>query len=92
MEPTILSFLEAYLKWADDGAPSRKPFDRQFGLCTNAAIYGIDYHDMAGHFDTDTPFNTSVENYCNETGIHHLNPKRIQWVKDKIKELKNESI
>ena len=94
MQPTILSFLEAYLKWIEEGAPQYKPFDRTFGLCSSAAIYGIDYYQMAGHFKTDHPFNPSIYEYTNESnkGTHHLNPKRIQWVKDKIKELRNESI
>ena len=92
MQPTILDFLESYLKWAEDGAPQYKPFDRAFGLCMNARIYSIDYYLMAGHFSTDTPFNVSTDHYYSEVGTHHLNPKRIQWVKDKIEELKNESI
>lgn len=94
MQPTILSFLESYLKWVEDGAPQDKPFNRAFGLCTNAAIYGIDFYIMAGHFHIDAPFNSGTDEYNHDSrlGNHHLNLFRIQWVKDKIKELKNESI
>ena len=92
MQPTILDFLESYLKWVHDGAPYRMPFDPTMGLCSNAAIFGLDYWSMANQFDTVIPFNIDEDEYSYESKrkSHHLNPKRIQWVKDKILELKNE--
>ena len=93
MQPTILGFLESYLKWAEEGGKHLMPFNASYGLCSNAAIFGLDYWDMAKQFHSSYAFN-DVSSYAHDSveRIHHLNPKRIQWIKNKIEELKNESI
>lgn len=92
MTPELKEFLEDYLKWVEAGAPQLKPFDRELGLCTNAEDYGyLAFSALRSELDKDfpnnksTPFNYSLDDYCSERGEMHLNEKRLNWVREKLR-------
>lgn len=87
---TLQQFYNDYAAWLDAGAPEGRPFDRGYGLCHNLGKFADrDAHiEMTRQFeaaglDIDYPFTGRYQfetDFDNET--MHLNPKRIQWVKD----------
>lgn len=95
---TLLNFYKAYNQWIGSDAPEGEPFSRKRGLCWNLIyIYGDDfdnlYEEMYSQFenaglDVVTPFDNSNYAYMksSKNSACHLNEKRVQWVKDKLKE------
>lgn len=95
---TLLNFYKAYNQWLSSGAPEDKPFSRKRGLCWNL-VYGyaeegsnlleemIDQFEKAG-LNTEYPFDLDMDMYTSSSkvAIIHKNPKRVKWVKDKLKE------
>lgn len=95
-------FYIAYWAWLQDGANEDSyVFSRSTGLCTNLWRYG-DYSKDAGdasdimlsqfrnlELEVTHPFNKSSEDYWDETykSRAHLNPKRIEWVRNKVSQL-----
>lgn len=92
----LTEFYREYSAWLDSGAPENAPFKRTAGLCYSIKLlYGrrevtdIVRSEMSAQFcaarlDRSTPFNSDVNTYADEsdTCSIHLNPQRIQWVKD----------
>lgn len=97
---SLLGFYKAYSDWIDAGAPQGKPFSRKVGLCSNLLnMYGdngIILREMGVEFEDEnleaaTPFDQDYEEYiktCDNSACH-LNEKRVQWVKNKLKEGEN---
>ena len=92
---TLKEFYQAYAAWLDAGAPSLEPFSRAVGLCGNLTIFTKDWHPlfdaMKSQFeeaglDHEYPFGgeESYYTYC-YYGTAHLNPERIEWVKEHCK-------
>ncbi|MDR5839344.1 hypothetical protein [Caballeronia sp. LZ034LL] len=94
----LTKFYQAYVKWLDEGAPIYHTFDRHHGLCMNLkrwsnryaqVEYGSLIDEMARQLEDVGlgflhPFNDNSFsfNYEADRGESHLNPKRIQWVRD----------
>jgi len=94
----LTEFYRAYLAWVEAGAVYSGGFSVRYGLCNNLAKY---FHysnyvlccELADQFEEaglehTLPFNGDSHEYFYETnsGACHLNPKRIQWVRDHCKE------
>lgn len=89
---TLQQFYNDYAAWLDAGAPEDRRFYRGYGLCDN--LYSQPYcniylmNEMKGQFktaglDIHYPFGGSeVFEYETDNLTFHLNPSRIQWVKD----------
>lgn len=87
-----LEFLEDYLAWVNNSAPEPNEYFKQnAGLCSNAVWYGVRKEIVESWFMHSFPFNYNEIHYYKERN-KTLNPKRIQWVKDRISFLKNETI
>ena len=91
--PELTQFYRDYAAWLDVGAPDLKPFMRHKGLCANSASYPDSmYREMIQQFldaglSDSQPFNDANNpdnDYWAESGrgTCHLNPARIQWVRD----------
>lgn len=94
----LTQFYREYLKWVDSGASRNLPFDPGFGLCANLYEHLVDttiYPEVLGEMTMQFsdaglndihPFNDDILTYISdrEAATHHLNPKRIQWVRDHI--------
>lgn len=95
MNKTLKEFYQAYAAWLDAGAPDGQPFYRNVGLCHSLGKFGGDrdaYIEMGRQFeaaglDYKYPFNNSQGDYYDMSGLysHHLNPLRVQWVKNHAK-------
>lgn len=95
-----LEFLEAYLAWVNNGAPEPNEHDfcKDWGICVLYSYYANMlsklYIAIPKYWfgDQKFPFNNEDENQYVAEHNKTLNPKRIQWVKDRISFLKNEII
>lgn len=89
----LTQFYQAYLAWVEDGAPIINPnFKRRYGLCANVCDWApacnlVD--EMTDQFEAAElnllyPFNDYGADYKQDSKsrTHHLNEKRIQWVRD----------
>lgn len=95
MNKLLQAFYNAYAAWIDAGAPHKQPFYRNAGLCHNLGKFGGDrdaYIEMVRQFeaaglDCKYPFNDDEDDYLTNSfdSDHHINLKRIQWVKDHTK-------
>ena len=91
---TLKEFYQAYAAWLDAGAPDFLPFSRASGLCNNLHSFTKSfnaYREMESQFDDagldpDYPFG-GEDDYLGRSAERkqHLNPLRIQWVKDHAK-------
>lgn len=94
----LTAFYKSYLDWLDVGAPHEQPYSRKYGLCSNILHYYFNSNwrnyypikeEMKNQFDqagihTIYPFEGSKYHY-HDAAEHrklHLNPARIQWVRD----------
>jgi len=92
----LTEFYTSYLAWLEEGAPA-EPFSRQEGLCWCLNYFAVhcDYDaeklldEMCDQFrEADLsvryPFHRDGSEFSNERTLAacHLNPKRIQWVKE----------
>ena len=92
---TLKEFYQAYAAWLDAGAPDNKPFSRAVGLCANLTRFADAPDDlrreMIGQFkaaglDSRYPFGSEVGYYIFYIfAKQHLNPKRIEWVREHCK-------
>ncbi len=91
----LSAFLASWLVWAENGAPDYEPYNRSVGLCSNSRRHshaaGRELEDeLEDDFpdDTSTPFNDDDNPYWDETASrgHHLNPRRLAWVRRKLAE------
>lgn len=90
---TMREFYRAYWAWLGAGAPvEHHTFLRQLGLCGNAERFGVQnaYVKIARATGSTMPFNEGSSSpgkgltYYEERTARamHLNPARIQWIKD----------
>jgi hypothetical protein len=106
MSDLLKAFYIAYLAWIDAGATQSKTFSRGVGLCSNFDEYmlraGLDFPKIGeeqramyvDHFNYSCyPFHESSFQYADEcwSDTCHLNPKRIQWVRDQVAKIKEET-
>lgn len=95
----LTQFYREYLKWVESGAPTdHHCFERKYGLCANLAsscesiaVSGTLLEELITQFEdagltSAYPFDADIHAYKvnMEKLIHHLNPNRIQWVRDHI--------
>lgn len=96
----LLAFYKAYLAWTQSENMHSHPYFEMVGLCTNSYNFANSHDgnfefeiclEMQDQFEymglSDVyPFNKDADAYAYEhlAEKSHLNPKRIQWVKDRI--------
>jgi hypothetical protein len=89
----LTDFYNAYNNWLNDGAPAHELFSRETGLCSCIIMWLPGYLQIiemrsqfaAASLSTCYPFNEEFDDYLADTNKGaHLNPKRIQWVKDHL--------
>ncbi|WP_244832349.1 hypothetical protein [Caballeronia sp. TF1N1] len=97
----LTAFYQAYLWWLTLGANEDMGFSRYHGLCGALRQWAnrnaqIEYRQLSDEMrmqfswerlDFLHPFHPTTQDYNREVdrGEAHLNPKRIQWVKDHVK-------
>lgn len=96
------SFYIAYWAWLQDGAKEdSNGFSRRQGLCSNLWRYGgyttpthqavnlMLFQFVSATLNEDHPFNATGDAYWKETKMlmAHTNPKRIEWVRNKVSQL-----
>lgn len=99
----VLVFLKAYIKWVDKGASvDHTIFTSRTGLCTMFQTWGLYRNkniamcDLKKHLpwtvNRSLPFNPTPMHYGDECkgDFTHLNPQRINWVKQTIKQLEKD--
>lgn len=96
------NFYVAYLDWARHGATEEhKIFERGFGLCGNFEMFVPegevqDYEKeltdqfRAAGLSMHYPFGCQKYTDDCDTGLHHLDHKRIEWVESRIREYEND--
>lgn len=98
MSEQLREFLTAWLAWAENGAPSRYPFNPANGLCACAAIYAdATYGDevdllteLANLFEdqglnANYPFGQYEYDMRHLDDTQHLDPNRLAWVREQLK-------
>lgn len=94
----LTQFYRAYAGWLDAGAPEGMGFSRYHGLCGALRQWGrhkVEYPKLgkelqeqleARHTSFLHPFHELSSQYNMEAdrGACHLNPKRIQWVREHV--------
>lgn len=94
-EHVLNIFLAAWLEWAENGAPVHPDFDREWGLCNNLGHWadrhvmvefrGIVRQELAHRLKHNYyPFDHTRGNYEGNVGIHHINPRRLAWVRKQL--------
>jgi hypothetical protein len=101
-EEILNRFYIAYWAWLQDGAQEDSVvFSRRTGLCTNLWCFGG--YSLDASFATEimlsqfhnaglnitAPFHEFTKDYWKEgqAKLSHLNPKRIEWVRNKVSQL-----
>jgi hypothetical protein len=87
IEEALHDFYIQYLKWAEDGARNSY-FKRTVGLCSNVAHHAgrgalnlMKAQFVNAGLHPEFPFNDDEDSYFDDYGNHHLNQRRMDWVR-----------
>ncbi|MBB6424985.1 hypothetical protein [Sphingopyxis sp. JAI128] len=86
LSPDLIAFLKAWYEWATNGAPQFEPFNRGYGLCGNAAIYGDRrlVSEVVHLFPNRYPFGSGDYHNRFARQSQHECPKRLAWVRERL--------
>lgn len=100
-EAKLLAFLKDWLAWAEAGlvdspSPDGVHYSCNVGLCSNSlnhpsfsAWYFSAESPVESEWDYCFPFGESDYVWRNDDGTQHECPKRLAWVRNRIKELEH---
>ncbi len=93
LSPELKDYLTSWYEWATNGAPPHPRYNKTGGLCISAPHFTIkgELQDLLKEeFDSIAfPFGREDYSMRSSTQTQHLCPKRLAWVKSKIKDDKN---
>jgi len=91
----LKAFLTEWLAWAESGAPRHPIFTPKYGLCTNSMnwedhqteerFWNI-HHELKALLIGTFPFGRKSYDSDEIRETQHLNPQRLAWVKEQLRE------
>jgi hypothetical protein len=81
--------------WVARGCPDDGDFDASVGICSNVSrkMESVLFSDVCNYLfeGNEYPFNIGPDHYTIEMqrDMAYKNPKRLQWLADKVKEINN---
>ena len=97
LQKPFADYIRSYSDWRLNGAPDGEMYWRGWGLCANAGIVSHDLEDaLTDAFlkISGTPYPFGEDNYwqCCDDKIQHLDPARIAYEGEIIKQAKDMGI